>query len=50
MESSLDKAYIGSARLALGFWKDSGTIPERFLYDSATISLRLRNPFGVKFA
>ena len=42
MEPSLDKACIDSVRPALGFRNDSGTIPERFCYDSAEIPLRFR--------
>ena len=42
MEWSLDKAYIDSARLALGFWNDSGTIRELFHYDYAEIPLIFR--------
>ena len=39
IEHSLDKAYIDSARLPLGFRNDSGMIPLRFC-----------NPLGVKSA
>ena len=46
----MDKAYIDTARLLLGFRNDSGTIPERFRYDYTTIPLRFRDPFCVKSA
>ena len=50
IKSSLDKAYIDSARLALGLRNDSGTITERFRYISAKIPLIFRDPFCVKSA
>ena len=36
--------------IRLGFHVDSGTIPERFCYDSDTIPPRFRKPFRVKSA
>ena len=50
MESSMEKAWLHSARISLVFRNVSGTIPERIRFDSARIPLGCLREVCMKMA